>query len=92
MLGVGVGGADAVDAMTGMPWELQCPKIIGIRLTGHLSGWTSTKGMSQHYPTPSPLHSTDSIPQTSSFTSPASSRSLVARAKSWSFSAQAQRR
>ena len=48
MLGVGVGGADAVDAMTGMPWELQCPKIIGIRLTGHLSGWTSTKGVLRH--------------------------------------------
>jgi aconitate hydratase len=48
MLGVGVGGADAVDAMTGMPWELQCPKIVGIRLTGHLSGWTSTKGETEH--------------------------------------------
>jgi len=46
MLGVGVGGADAVDAMTGMPWELQCPKIIGIKLTGRLSGWTSAKGVS----------------------------------------------
>jgi aconitate hydratase len=47
MLGVGVGGADAVDAMTGQPWELQCPKIIGVKLTGHLSGWTSTKGECQ---------------------------------------------
>jgi aconitate hydratase len=47
MLGIGVGGADAVDAMTGMPWELQCPKIIGVKLTGQLSGWTSTKGKSQ---------------------------------------------
>ena len=44
MLGIGVGGADAVDAMTGMPWELQCPKTIGIKLTGQLSGWTSSKG------------------------------------------------
>jgi aconitate hydratase len=44
MLGVGVGGADAVDAMTGQPWELQCPKIVGVKLTGQLSGWTSTKG------------------------------------------------
>jgi hypothetical protein len=52
MLGIGVGGADAVDAMTGMPWELQCPKVIGIKLTGHLSGWTSTKGEFQRSPTP----------------------------------------
>jgi aconitate hydratase len=44
MLGIGVGGADAVDAMTGMPWELQCPRVIGVKLTGQLSGWTSTKG------------------------------------------------
>lgn len=44
MLGIGVGGADAVDAMTGMPWELQCPKVVGVRLTGRLSGWTSSKG------------------------------------------------
>ena len=47
MLGVGVGGADAVDAMTGQTWELQCPKIIGVKLTGQLSGWTSTKGECQ---------------------------------------------
>lgn len=44
MMGIGVGGADAVDAMTGMPWELQCPKVVGVKLTGRLSGWTSTKG------------------------------------------------
>lgn len=44
MLGIGIGGADAVDAMTGQPWELQCPEIVGVRLTGQLSGWTSTKG------------------------------------------------
>ncbi|OLN92812.1 Aconitate hydratase, mitochondrial protein 3 [Colletotrichum chlorophyti] len=43
MLGIGVGGADAVDAMAGMPWELACPKIIGVRLTGELQGWGSSK-------------------------------------------------
>ncbi|KAL3478843.1 aconitase family-domain-containing protein [Aspergillus californicus] len=43
MLGIGVGGADAVDAMSGMPWELVAPKVIGVRLTGQLRGWTSTK-------------------------------------------------
>lgn len=43
MLAVGVGGADAVDVMAGMPWELKFPKVIGVRLTGKLSGWTSPK-------------------------------------------------
>ncbi|RAL10933.1 aconitase-domain-containing protein [Aspergillus homomorphus CBS 101889] len=43
MLGIGVGGADAVDAMSGMPWELVAPKVVGMRLTGQLQGWTSTK-------------------------------------------------
>ncbi|KZL85578.1 aconitate hydratase 1 [Colletotrichum incanum] len=43
MLGVGVGGADAVDAMSGMPWELACPKVVGVRLTGKLQGWSSSK-------------------------------------------------
>ncbi|KAF2137190.1 uncharacterized protein K452DRAFT_278801 [Aplosporella prunicola CBS 121167] len=43
MLGIGVGGSDAVDSMAGMPWELQCPKVVGVRLTGKLSGWTSSK-------------------------------------------------
>ncbi|KAK6215140.1 hypothetical protein QIS74_08159 [Colletotrichum tabaci] len=43
MLGVGVGGADAVDAMSGMPWELPCPEIVGVRLTGELRGWSSSK-------------------------------------------------
>jgi aconitate hydratase len=43
MLAVGVGGADAVDAMVGLPWEVLCPKVIGVRLTGALSGWTSAK-------------------------------------------------
>jgi len=43
MLAIGVGGADAVDVMAGMPWELKFPKIIGVRLLGRLSGWTSAK-------------------------------------------------
>jgi aconitate hydratase len=43
MLGIGVGGSDAVDAMAGMPWELMCPKVVGVRLTGKMSGWTSSK-------------------------------------------------
>ncbi len=43
MLAIGVGGADAVDVMSGMAWELKWPKLIGIKLTGKLSGWTSSK-------------------------------------------------
>jgi len=43
MIAIGVGGADAVDVMAGMPWELKFPKLIGIKLTGRLSGWTSAK-------------------------------------------------
>jgi len=43
MLAIGVGGADAVDVMVGMPWELLWPKLVGVRLTGKLSGWTSGK-------------------------------------------------
>ncbi|HVO74328.1 MAG TPA: aconitate hydratase [Ignavibacteriaceae bacterium] len=43
MCAIGVGGADAVDVMAGMPWELKWPKIIGVRLIGKLSGWTSAK-------------------------------------------------
>ena len=43
MLAIGVGGADAVDVMAGLPWELRFPKIIGINLTGKLSGWVSPK-------------------------------------------------
>ena len=43
MAAIGVGGADAVDVMAGMPWELLFPKLIGIRLTGKLNGWTSAK-------------------------------------------------
>ena len=43
MVAIGVGGADAVDVMAGMAWELKFPKLIGIKLTGKLSGWTSSK-------------------------------------------------
>jgi aconitate hydratase len=43
MIAVGVGGADAVDVMAGMPWELKWPKLIGVKLTGKLSGWTAPK-------------------------------------------------
>ncbi len=43
MLAIGVGGADAVDVMVGLPWELLWPKLIGVKLTGKLSGWTSGK-------------------------------------------------
>ncbi len=43
MIAVGVGGADAVDVMAGMPWELKFPKLIGVKLTGKLSGWCSAK-------------------------------------------------
>ena len=43
MIAIGVGGADAVDVMAGMPWELKMPKLIGVKLTGKLSGWASPK-------------------------------------------------
>lgn len=43
MLAVGVGGADAVDAMVGMPWQVMWPKVIGVKLTGRLNGWTAPK-------------------------------------------------
>lgn len=43
MVAIGVGGADAVDVMAGMPWELKMPKLIGVKLTGQLNGWTSPK-------------------------------------------------
>ncbi|KAJ3385013.1 Aconitate hydratase mitochondrial [Lobulomyces angularis] len=43
MVAIGVGGADAVDVMADIPWELKCPKVIGVKLTGKLSGWTSAK-------------------------------------------------
>ncbi len=43
MVAIGVGGADAVDVMVGLPWELKAPKLIGVKLTGKLHGWTSPK-------------------------------------------------
>lgn len=43
MVAIGVGGADAVDVMAGMPWELRFPKLIGVKLTGELNGWTASK-------------------------------------------------
>ncbi len=43
MVAIGVGGADAVDVMAGMPWELKWPKLIGVKLTGKLSGWAAPK-------------------------------------------------
>ncbi len=43
MIAIGVGGADAVDVMAGMAWELKMPKLIGVKLTGKLNGWTSAK-------------------------------------------------
>ena len=43
MIAIGVGGADAVDVMAGLPWELKMPKLIGVKLTGKLSGWTAPK-------------------------------------------------
>lgn len=43
MIAIGVGGADAVDVMAGFPWELKFPKLIGVKLTGKMNGWTSAK-------------------------------------------------
>lgn len=43
-MAIGVGGADAVDVMANLPWELKAPKYIGVKLTGKLSGWTAPKG------------------------------------------------
>ncbi|KAL1952132.1 hypothetical protein VTO73DRAFT_1281 [Trametes versicolor] len=48
MLAIGVGGADAVDALTGTPWELKAPKIIGVHLTGQLNGWATPKDLILH--------------------------------------------
>lgn len=47
-IAIGVGGADAVDALTGTPWELKAPKVLGVKLTGQLSGWTSPKDVITH--------------------------------------------
>ena len=43
MIAIGVGGADAVDVMAGLPWELKMPKLIGVKLTGKLTGWSAPK-------------------------------------------------
>lgn len=43
MAAIGVGGADAVDVMAGLPWELKAPKVIGVKLTGQMNGWTAPK-------------------------------------------------
>src|SRR5690554_8208118 len=43
MVAIGVGGADAVDVMAGMPWELKFPKAIGVKLNGKINGWTASK-------------------------------------------------
>eukprot|EP01047_Picozoa_sp_COSAG01_P037331 COSAG01_NODE_2960_length_6792_cov_24.183573_5_plen_751_part_00 len=48
MIAIGVGGADAVDVLVGLPWELKFPKVIGVKLTGQLSGWTSSKDVILH--------------------------------------------
>ena len=48
MLAIGVGGADAVDAMTDTPWELKAPLITGVKLTGHLQGWATPKDLILH--------------------------------------------
>lgn len=48
MAAIGVGGADAVDVMTGKEWELKIPRLIGVRLVGQLSGWTSAKDLILH--------------------------------------------
>lgn len=83
MIAVGVGGADAVDVMADIPWELKCPKTIGVKLTGEISGWTTPKGglQSAHYNISILIfmaddHHTSSL-QTSSSRSQASSLSRV---------------
>jgi Aconitase family (aconitate hydratase) len=48
LLAIGVGGADAVDAMTGTPWELRAPSIVGVHLKGQTSGWVTTKDVILH--------------------------------------------
>ena len=60
MCAVGVGGADAVDCMAGLPWELKAPRIIGVKLTGKLSGWCSPKDIVC-------LHSLSLLPRESTF-------------------------
>ncbi|KAK9469941.1 aconitase family-domain-containing protein [Lipomyces arxii] len=48
VIAIGVGGADAVDALTGTPWELKAPKVLGVKLTGQLSGWSAPKDVITH--------------------------------------------
>ncbi|GHJ88619.1 hypothetical protein NliqN6_5021 [Naganishia liquefaciens] len=48
MLAIGVGGADAVDALSGTPWELKAPQVLGVKLTGEMNGWTSPKDLILH--------------------------------------------
>jgi aconitate hydratase len=50
MIACGVGGADAVDVMADIPWELKTPKVIGVNLTGKISGWTTSKGRRSLFP------------------------------------------
>jgi homoaconitase len=45
MLAIGVGGADAVDALTDTPWELKAPNVVGVKLTGELNGWVTPKDL-----------------------------------------------
>lgn len=52
MCAIGVGGGDTVDVLAGLPWEVKAPRIFGIRLTGHLSGWATPKGASWHHSLP----------------------------------------
>ena len=49
MVAIGVGGADAVDVMADIPWELKCPNVIGVHLTGQLRDWGSAKGKNMAY-------------------------------------------
>ena len=59
MVACGVGGADAVDVMADIPWELKCPKVIQVNLTGKIGGWTTPKGefIAPEPPTVRPIHS-----------------------------------
>ena len=61
MVACGVGGADAVDVMADIPWELKCPKVIGVNLTGKISGWTTPKGLYCVWPRVQPFILTGQI-------------------------------
>jgi hypothetical protein len=80
MCAIGVGGADAVDVMANLPWELKAPKVIGIKLTGELSGWASPKGKLLRL-LPQPVHQLTDL-QTSSSRLPESSQSRAELARS----------